>query len=60
MKLFSMQWFNEVIMEPLELYEAEPLIWNPKNADHRDRNKIMLGHMLLPRHRWASLSHFCH
>lgn len=35
-----MEWSNEVIMEFLDLYEGEPSIWNPQNADHKDRNMI--------------------
>lgn len=35
-----MEWTNEVIIEFLDLYEAEPAIWNPQNEHHKDRNVI--------------------
>lgn len=33
-------WSNNLISEFLILYEQEPSIWNPKHADHKDRNVI--------------------
>ncbi|XP_014271404.1 uncharacterized protein [Halyomorpha halys] len=35
-----MDWSNEVIFEFLNLYEREPVIWNPLNSGHKDRHKI--------------------
>ncbi|KAJ8928699.1 hypothetical protein NQ314_018709 [Rhamnusium bicolor] len=35
-----MEWSSEVIMEFLDLYEGEPVIWNPQNQHHKDRNQV--------------------
>ncbi|GBN23771.1 hypothetical protein AVEN_104383-1 [Araneus ventricosus] len=36
----TMEWNNELIMEFLDLYELEPMIWNPQNQHHKDRNHV--------------------
>lgn len=38
-----MEWSNDVIIEFLELYEAEPSIWNPKDPKHNNRTCISLA-----------------
>ena len=35
-----MEWSNEVIIEFLDLYEGEPVIWNPQNEHHKDKNQV--------------------
>lgn len=35
-----MEWTNELTLEFLELYENEPVIWNPKMKEHKNRNKV--------------------
>ncbi|GBM23797.1 hypothetical protein AVEN_271150-1 [Araneus ventricosus] len=35
-----MEWNNELIMEFLDLYELEPVIWNPLHEHHKDRNHV--------------------
>lgn len=35
-----MEWSNEVVLEFLSLYEAEPIIWNPRDPNHKNRNSI--------------------
>jgi hypothetical protein len=35
-----MEWSNEDIFKFIELYKSEPVIWDPKNASHSDRNKV--------------------
>ncbi|XP_039297249.1 uncharacterized protein LOC120354333 [Nilaparvata lugens] len=35
-----MEWTNEIVIEFLDLYEQEPIIWNPVNEEHKDRNKV--------------------
>ncbi|KAJ8937238.1 hypothetical protein NQ314_011993 [Rhamnusium bicolor] len=34
------QWSNERVLEFLELYQAEPLLWNPMIRDHKNRNAV--------------------
>lgn len=36
----EMEWSNEVIMEFLDLYEREEVIWNPQHGGHKDRNQV--------------------
>lgn len=33
-----MEWSNEKILEFLEAYEKEELLWNPRHSLHKDRN----------------------
>ncbi|KAL4718211.1 hypothetical protein ACJJTC_008714 [Scirpophaga incertulas] len=35
-----MQWSNEKIQLFIELYEEEPVIWNPKDPGHKSRNNV--------------------
>ncbi|GBO38150.1 hypothetical protein AVEN_60424-1, partial [Araneus ventricosus] len=35
-----MEWNTELIMEFLDLYEGDPIIWNPQNQHHKDRNQV--------------------
>ncbi|KAJ8930817.1 hypothetical protein NQ314_016349 [Rhamnusium bicolor] len=35
-----MEWSNEVVLEFLDLYENEPVIWCAKHLDHKNRNAI--------------------
>lgn len=35
-----MEWTNEVIFKFLDLYESEPVIWNPRNVYHKDRSYV--------------------
>ncbi|GBM35168.1 hypothetical protein AVEN_140765-1 [Araneus ventricosus] len=35
-----MEWNNELIMEFLDPYDLEPMIWNPQNEHHKDRNHV--------------------
>ncbi|KAJ8942442.1 hypothetical protein NQ314_010071 [Rhamnusium bicolor] len=34
------QWTNEKVLEILELYQAEPLLWNPTHRQHKNRNAV--------------------
>lgn len=34
------QWTNERALEFLELYQSEPLLWNPMIRDHKNRNAV--------------------
>ncbi|KAJ8963590.1 hypothetical protein NQ314_005531 [Rhamnusium bicolor] len=34
------QWSNERVLEFLELYQAEPLLWNLMMRDHKNRNAV--------------------
>ncbi len=36
----KLEWSNENIIEFLDLYEAEPVIWNPQHEKHKDRNAV--------------------
>lgn len=33
-------WTQETILQFLELYQAEPVIWDPKEPNHKDKKKI--------------------
>lgn len=33
-------WSNETIMEFLNLYEKYPVIWDPQNVNHKNRNLV--------------------
>lgn len=35
-----MEWPNEVILEFLDYYENEPVIWNASALNHKNRNEI--------------------
>jgi hypothetical protein len=35
-----MELSNEDIFKFIEFYKSEPVIWDPKNASHGDRNKV--------------------
>ena len=35
-----MEWSNDLVIEFLELYEKEPIIWNPRDPNHKNRNCI--------------------
>nr|XP_022907617.1 uncharacterized protein LOC111419095 [Onthophagus taurus] len=35
-----MEWSNELTLEFLKFYEIENIIWNPKNPNHKNRNKV--------------------
>lgn len=35
-----MEWTNELTLKFLELFENEPVIWNPRIPDHKNRNKV--------------------
>jgi hypothetical protein len=35
-----MDWSNEVTLEFLRLYELEPVIWDPKERQHKDRSSV--------------------
>lgn len=35
-----MEWTNELILMFLDLYEGEPVIWNPRNEYHKDRSYV--------------------
>jgi len=35
-----MEWTNDVVLEFLKLYKAQPAIWNPKNTGHGNRNTV--------------------
>lgn len=35
-----MEWSNETILEFLDLYEHEPVIWHPSHSLHKNRNDI--------------------
>ncbi|KAF5294027.1 hypothetical protein FQR65_LT10932 [Abscondita terminalis] len=35
-----MDWPTEVTLEFLKLYELEPVIWNPKDANHKNRTAV--------------------
>ncbi|BES88964.1 Alcohol dehydrogenase transcription factor Myb/SANT-like [Nesidiocoris tenuis] len=34
-----MEWTNDIVMEFLELYEKEPLLWNPSHPKHKNRDE---------------------
>lgn len=34
------QWSNERVLEFLELYQAEPHLWNPRIKEHKNRNAV--------------------
>ncbi|KAF5294101.1 hypothetical protein FQR65_LT10925 [Abscondita terminalis] len=38
--LIAMDWPTEVTLEFLKLYELEPVIWNPKDANHKNRMAV--------------------
>lgn len=38
--VFKMDWSNEVVLEFLDLYENEPVIWCTKHPEHKNRNAI--------------------
>jgi hypothetical protein len=38
--IWQMDWSNEVTLEFLRLYELEPVIWNPKERLHKNRNAV--------------------
>jgi len=33
-----MEWTNDEVLEFLELYEAQPQIWNTRHPDHKNRS----------------------
>ena len=33
-------WTNEKVLEFLELYQAEVLLWNPSTRNHKNRNSV--------------------
>lgn len=35
-----MDWSNDLIVEFLELYEIEPVLWNTKDPKHKNRNHV--------------------
>lgn len=35
---FKIEWSNERVLEFLDLYENEPVIWNTKHSEHKNRN----------------------
>ncbi|XP_026818981.1 uncharacterized protein LOC113557613 [Rhopalosiphum maidis] len=35
-----MEWTNDDVLEFLELYEAQPAIWNPRHIGHKNRNIV--------------------
>lgn len=35
-----MSWSNDNIIEFLNLFEQEPIIWNPRHPGHKDRNAV--------------------
>lgn len=35
-----MEWSNEVTLEFIRLYEQHPVIWNPKDVQHKNRNLV--------------------
>lgn len=35
-----MEWTNESVIQFLEEYQTEPVIWDPQHPDHRNRNKV--------------------
>lgn len=35
-----MEWSSDQIFEFLDLYQAQPVLWNPKHPLHRNRNGI--------------------
>lgn len=34
-------WTNELVLKFIELYQAEPLLWNPRNSQHKNRNAVI-------------------
>lgn len=38
--IWQMDWSNEMTLEFLRLYESEPVIWNPKEPLHKNRNAV--------------------
>jgi len=36
-----MDWSNETVMEFLELYERESIIWNASDPNHKNRNQVL-------------------
>lgn len=34
----AMEWTNQQVLQFLELYEQEELLWNPKHENHKNRN----------------------
>lgn len=35
-----MEWTNDLIMEFIHLYEKQPVLWNPKHTNHKNRNSL--------------------
>ncbi|KAG8264814.1 hypothetical protein J6590_004839 [Homalodisca vitripennis] len=35
-----MEWPNELVLDFLQYYENEPVIWNPSHPNHKNRNEI--------------------
>nr|CAI5864297.1 unnamed protein product [Callosobruchus analis] len=36
-----MEWTNDLTLEVFSLFENEPVIWNPRIPDHKNRNKVV-------------------
>lgn len=35
-----MEWSNDVVLEFLSIYEGDPVIWNPRDPNHINRNLV--------------------
>lgn len=35
-----MEWNNELILEFIQLYEKYPILWNPQQKGHKNRNAL--------------------
>lgn len=35
-----MEWTNDIVLEFLDFYENEPVIWMAKHKDHKNRNAV--------------------
>lgn len=35
-----MSWSNELVLEFIELYGREPILWDPKHPQHRNRSEV--------------------
>jgi hypothetical protein len=36
----SLEWSNELVLEFLDLYQAQPIIYNPKHSAHKNKLKV--------------------
>lgn len=35
-----MEWTNDLIMEFIQLYKKHPVLWNPKDPNHKNRSRL--------------------